>query len=117
MNFKPINDRVFLIGRFKDRNGHKCSLQSSSLATEKCIWLGVDEPNPKSLNPGVGWEPYPLPKNVKCTTRMHLTRDMVRELIPALQHFVETGELPQKPKGFVFIPNQFWKDKKSKGKL
>lgn len=66
----PANDRGFLRGQFTDRYGFPCSIQKSSLATEDCIWLGRD------------------------LVRMHLTREMAAELIPLLQHFVETGELP-----------------------
>lgn len=87
--------RGFLRGEFVDRYGVKCSIQESSLATERCIWLGVNDPNPK-IFPGnnTGWHDYELPENVMCTTRMHLTQKMAAELIPLLQRFVETGELP-----------------------
>jgi len=67
----PANDRGFLKGEFHDRYGSKCSIQKSSLASEDCIWLGRQK------------------------ARMHLTRQMAADLIPLLQHFVETGELPQ----------------------
>lgn len=40
-----------------------------------------------------GWLPYPIPKDVHISTRMHLTRDQVASLLPALHRFVETGEL------------------------
>lgn len=68
--------RGFLRSEFIDRYGNKCSLQKSSLATEDCIWLGVHE----DFNGGD-------------SSRMHLTRDNVAELLPYLQKFVETGEL------------------------
>ena len=71
MELAPANDRGFLKGKFKDRYGEDCSIQKSSLATEDCIWLGCDH-----------------------ETRMHLTQTMVADLLPLLQHFVETGELP-----------------------
>lgn len=96
MKFKPANDRGFMRGKFKDAYGYGCSLQKSSSAEEDCIWLGVDESHPKIFpGNGTGWHDYPLPKNVQCHTRMHLTRDMVKELLPALLHFAETGELPE----------------------
>ena len=63
--------RGFAIGRFKDRYDLPCDIQKSSLATEDCIWLGPSE------------------------SRMHLTPDMAAALIPLLQAFVETGELPE----------------------
>lgn len=64
--------RGFGLVEFTDRYGAKCSLQESSLGTEACIWLGVDD----------------------APARMHLTQQMVAELLPALQHFVATGLLP-----------------------
>ncbi len=66
----PANDRGFLRGEFKDRNDAVCSIQKSSIATEDCIWLG-------------------------CERRMHLTQAMVADLLPLLQHFVATGDLPE----------------------
>lgn len=64
-------ERGFDILEFKDRYGKECSLQKSSLATEDCIWLGVNS----------------------ARGRMHLTQDMVRDLLPYLNNFVETGDL------------------------
>lgn len=62
-------NRGFGRGSFIDRYGEKCSIQDSSLATEECIWLGVD------------------------SNRMHLTVEMAQELIVVLQRFVETGSV------------------------
>ena len=59
-----------------------CSIQKSSLATEDCIWLGCDH---ETVDP----------KGTLCGARMHLTQSMAADLIPLLQHFVDTGELPQ----------------------
>ena len=64
-----VTERGFDFAAFTDRYGKSCSLQKSSLATEDCIWLGVE------------------------SERMHLTREMVKDLLPALQKFVDTGEL------------------------
>ncbi len=96
--------RGFALIQFEDRYGHACSLQESSLATERAIWLGIDDPDPKvmaihAVGVGVettettGWVPYPLPSAVSLNTRMHLTREQVASLLPALQHFVDTGDL------------------------
>lgn len=62
---------------FLDRYGVECSIQNSSLATEDAIWLGQQHCG-------------------KCDdpTRMHLTREQVAALLPALQHFVDHGALP-----------------------
>lgn len=63
--------RGFAIGSFTDVYGFECSLQRSSRASDEGhIWLGVN------------------------TNRMHLSQSIVRDLLPALQHFAETGELP-----------------------
>lgn len=94
-------NRGFEIIKFKDRNGEACSLQESSLATEHCIWLGSDEINLKTFKRGEGWTEYPdgrlLEKfnaeSVLANTRMHLTRDQVKELLPHLIKFSEEGSL------------------------
>lgn len=96
--------RGFDIAKFIDVNGHTCSIQKSSVATDALIWLGVDTPNPQVLHTDAkrlgietdateGWIPYPLPDEVHVSTRMHLNRQQVAYLIPALQRFVDTGEL------------------------
>lgn len=96
--------RKFAIGEFTDRYNQKCSIQKSSLATEDCIWLGVDDACPKikiddaikvGMKPDTdsGWCPYPIPSEVLLSTRMHLTRTQVKKLLPLLQKFVKTGEL------------------------
>lgn len=97
--------RGFALGTFRDRGGHECSIQKSSLATEDAIWLGVNDAEPKIMasqaaEHGVettetyGWVPFPIPKAVLLTTRMDLTREQVANLLPVLQYFVDTGELP-----------------------
>jgi hypothetical protein len=73
--------RGFDITEFLDCYGNKCSLQKSSIATQDCIWFGVDDPKPKRC--------VEFPKD----TWMHLTRDQVKELLPYLKNFVKTGEL------------------------
>lgn len=74
--------------------------KKSSLASEDAIWLGVNNANPiimstDAIKHGIettkttGWVDYPIPKEVLLTTRMHLTREQVKELLPYLQRFVE----------------------------
>jgi hypothetical protein len=70
----------------------KCSIQKSSLAFEDCIWLGVNESDPQ-VNNGQGWVPVELPYGTVCKTRMHLTRKMVKDLLPLLTKFAKTGEI------------------------
>lgn len=78
---------------FTDRYGEKCSLQESSLATEAAIWFGTEG----TIVQGPPWEDVEVPDNWLVTSRMHLTQAMVAHLIPLLQHFVDTGELPEIP--------------------
>ena len=85
--------RGFDISKFVDRYGNECSLQKSSLATEDCIWLGVDDPKPQRLIPGQGWTSVEFPEDTLFNSRMHLTRDQVKALLPYLRKFVKTGEL------------------------
>ena len=107
-------NRGFAYGNFTDQYGCDCSIQKSSSADHDCIWLGIDNPkvqimcrdaislglkkrmNDESDN---GWMPYPLPTEVPILidSRMHLTIDQVKHLLPALRHFVKTGDLPPAP--------------------
>ena len=95
-------DRGFDLKNFSDWNDEKCSLQKSSIATEDCIWLGVTEPTVKALAKELhperadelnGWLNVPLPECACVSGRMHLTQDMVKELLPHLIKFAETGDL------------------------
>jgi len=71
---KPIfTNRGFVRYEFDDRYGEPCSLQESSLAFEDAIWLGTN----------------------KDGNRMHLTKEHVAEILPILQHFMDTGKLPR----------------------
>jgi len=74
-------DRGFVRGDFHDRNGDSCSVQESSLATEDCIWLGLNHEQAHHVT----GEPS--------GARMHLTREMAADLIDILQRFVDTGNL------------------------
>lgn len=100
--------RGFDIGEFVDFYGKKCSIQKSSIATEDCIWLGIDDAEPEIMaNDAIrlglreshgderdfGWVDFEIPKEVLLHTRMHLSIDQVKNLIPILQNFVDTGEL------------------------
>jgi len=58
------------------------------------IWLGIDNPSLTVFEENTGkYVTTPMPKTFQVSTRMHLTRDMVAELLPLLQKFVDTGEL------------------------
>ena len=75
-------DRGFLRGAFTDLYHSSCSIQESSLATERAIWLGCNE--------GVHHH-----VTGACMARMHLSREMAAALWPMLKHFAETGELKE----------------------
>jgi hypothetical protein len=88
-------NRGFDIAEFKDKYGEQCSLQKSSLATEDCIWLGISKPKLtvfENSNRGK-YLVADMPDNMSVNARMHLTRDMVKELLPYLTKFVETGDI------------------------
>lgn len=86
--------RGFSKGKFKDQYGLVCSIQESSLATEDCIWLGIDEPKLTVFDSNMGnYVVNDLPKNWRVDSRMHLTRKQVSDLLPLLQGFVDTGSL------------------------
>lgn len=94
-----VTERGFPLLTFNDHYGDACTIQKSSLATEHAIWFGVADANPQIMakntpEGGVGWVPYSLPKEVLLSTRMHLTQQNVQALLPILQHFADTGELP-----------------------
>lgn len=74
--------RGFMRGEFTDQCGLGCSIQESSLATDDCIWLGLDEAPPAHFS-----EPGVRP------ARMHLTRSRAAALVPLLERFVATGRL------------------------
>lgn len=101
---KEQTERGFDIYRFKDRYDCDCSLQKSSIATEDCIWLGVEDANPKIMaskakqhgietDKTTGWIKYPIHEDVMLNTNMHLSIEQVKELLPILINFVNTGEI------------------------
>ena len=105
--------RGFLRGEFTDANGQSCSLQrSSAFGGEggELIWLGVNNAKgnfsvlghndlARLRNGGWGWQEKCLStmfpeSDVNVPDRMHLNQEQVKALLPALQYFVKTGELP-----------------------
>jgi hypothetical protein len=83
--------RGFSLYTFVDRYGEACRIQKSSLAFEDCIWLGV-KGRVQAMAPG-GWVDLEVPPGSVFTDSMHLTREMVAEMLPILQRFVDTGDL------------------------
>jgi acid phosphatase class B len=102
------NKRNFDVATFTDHYGSVCSIQKSSLADKDCIWVGVDNADPKIMSSDAirlglrkrtfdendnGWIKFEIPKEVLISTRMHLTRKHVKALLPILQRFVESGNI------------------------
>ena len=77
---KPVKvgNRGFSRYEFKDIYGSHCSIQDSSRANEACVWLGVDQ----------DWQG-------NSSTRMHLNVDQAKELVEALNRFIETESVRQ----------------------
>lgn len=78
-----------------DTHGRLCSLQKSS--ADDCVWLGINELKPMiRLKHGgelARWVPFDVPPDVFMGARMHLSRSHVREILPYLQRFAETGDV------------------------
>ena len=95
---KSNTERGFGLVKFKDYYDCDCNIQHSSLATEECIWLGVQDAEPQIMasntkEGGVGWVPYDIPKEVLLNTRMHITRKQSFKLAKVLLKFALTGKL------------------------
>lgn len=86
--------RGFSRVEFDDLYGARCSLQKSSLASQDAIWLGTNDAKRHHVTGEI------------IGTRMHLTQEDVVWLLPILQHFAETGDLPDtlKPEKVFFRP-------------
>ena len=64
--------KEFPYGFFNDWYGKDCAISLSSLADDRCIWIGrVGAPD----------------------SMMLLNQDQVNELLPVLQRFVEMGDI------------------------
>lgn len=107
MSEMKLTERGFRYLNFEDGHGEKCSIQKSSQAFVDAIWFGADELGIKHFVPyrtPDSWEDVDVEKLLGVTkengqsiignNRVLLTRVMVENLLPILQEFVETGELP-----------------------
>jgi len=95
---KTFTCRGFRLIKFKDLYEAECSIQKSSLATDDAIWVGVTDANPqimasKTKEGGTGWVKYHIPDDVLLTTRMHMNRQQVKDILPILKKFVRTGQI------------------------
>lgn len=117
---EKVTPRGFKRYGFNDKHGHECSIQMSSFAgvfeevepddNDPRIIIGIDRPEIKVFAPGAGWitMEYPSFKSndqsdcddpipTGCTTfidgRMELSQTQIKEILPILQKFAETGEI------------------------
>lgn len=88
LTYEP-NDRGFTYAYFGDGNGDRCSIQKSSSISNH-IWLGCED-----VTVMYNHQSAELPDGYEVYARMHLTQAQVAALIPVLEHFVVTGELPR----------------------
>lgn len=87
------NERGFTIAEFDDLYGNKCIIQKSSAALYDAIWMGISNPVISVMVNGQ-WQDVKIPADAVIHSRMHLSQKMVRDMLPALEHFAKTGELP-----------------------
>jgi len=87
---------------FIDDYGIKCSIQESSSASEEKIWFGVDDPKLIIFenNSKGKYIETDMPDNFSVDSRMHLTRKQVKDLLPHLINFVESGDIDNVDDGF-----------------
>ena len=108
------NDSGFPTALFKDAYDKKCSIQCSSAIDDtdygfehpgsSFLWVGILDAEPQILckdakkiglptQSDVGWQPYNIPENILLTTRMHLNREQIKDIINVLQEWLDTGIL------------------------
>lgn len=87
-------ERGLGIVNFTDSRQLSCSVQESSNIRTARIWIGLDQP--LILNTGDGNSAFVLPEGIDAYSRMLLTQDQVKALLPILQRFVATGTIEEK---------------------
>lgn len=80
---QKYTSRGFPYKEFKDKYGAVCSMQMSSIATEPCLWLGVNGEQSEEFRNTFKSCPY---------TRMHLTYKQVQKLVEDLQMWLNNVE-------------------------
>lgn len=94
---RETTKRNFAIYKFKDRGGVECSIQKSSASMEDAIWIGANELGLLHFKAGEGWNEVKFNNTIEehwvANNRMELTQDQVKQLLPILIQFAETGEI------------------------
>lgn len=96
---ETITKREFDIISFKDSDNTKCSIQKDYKSKGNCIFLGSDEVKIY----GITDRRFKISEeeirkkfelnDIETNSRIKLNRYQVRELIPILQKFVDSGSL------------------------
>ena len=105
---------VTFIDRYDADCAIECSIQQSSAIGDQddafdhpgssFLWIGPTDANPRIMashaaKNGIatiettGWVKYQIPEDVLLTTRMHVSREQVGEIIKHLQAWLDTGSL------------------------
>lgn len=87
---KTTTSRGFRLNKFLDSNGVECSLQESSLGTERAIWFGVSDANPTLKGSPVdlsGLLNFDT-RVVLINTRMHLSKKLTKKLLKCFKIFL-----------------------------
>jgi hypothetical protein len=90
--------RGFAKAEFKDSLGHDCIIQEGSVDTINegmGVWLGIPKPE-ITVFTDRGMANYvhiPTPENWDIGSLMYLSDKQIKQLIPMLQNFLETGKL------------------------
>jgi len=95
--------RGFYYYEFTAADGEKCNIQKSSSAMDDYIWFGYEKIGLKGFIPfgDPAWRDVTEQQikekfgfeNIIANNRMHLSREQVKNLLPILQKFVDTGEI------------------------
>jgi hypothetical protein len=96
MNIVP-NQRGFNVGNFKDAEGNECYLKESCFSGGPFIRIGTKELGLQHFVAGVGFTEidttFRMDDHWVANNSILLTPEMVKNLLPALTKFAETGEL------------------------
>lgn len=98
---RVTTQRGFAKIEFTDLYGVASKVQKSSLATQDAIWIGAEDIGLKVFIKGKGWRDVSTEKlrellgvdEVMVNNTIHLSQEMVSDLIPVLQKFSDEGEI------------------------
>lgn len=78
---------------FTDGMQQICRLQRDVDSQNKTVLFGINKVEAQYLQPNQGWKTYRLPEHFRMNGLMRLDQHQVRDLLPHLHRFVETGDL------------------------